>query len=272
MMSACKKEKLETIVEHKIKSIHVYDDFNNGYNYTFRYTYSENIDSIICYFKLDSPDTTGILGTIFIDKSNKYEYRVSTHQWNDYVYPEHRYKVYLNDQRMITSFTELDASVGWESPYIWFAYSNQLNTVYQPTYQISTGRFCYNYHFDGSNYTQYTYEYQWYSILDGTYHSVLDSARITYTNLPFNQYAPLQIMYMSSALPDLTSIGEAVFDPVYFLSTQGYFFYPPNKNLVATNNNVTMGYDFNSNNQLSRATIFFPNPTTRYMTYDYEYY
>jgi hypothetical protein len=198
----------------------------------------------------------------------------------DNIYLYHQYKVHYDRNKHITAFNNVDINFNTETPYITcILQNNQLDSFYEKYYwPTAFNRRCYNYQFNGYNYTGFTFEYDW-SLIGSVNVHVLDSAKIDYTNLPYTSYAPMQNMYSANSLFNLGAPGEVFYDPLYFLSLEGYTFYEPNKNLVNSirtyydNTTVVyMDYQFNTNNQLKTFNVNFRTPSFRFFTYNFEYY
>ncbi len=192
----------------------------------------------------------------------------------------HRYNVYFDNNKNITAFTEIDTSINVEFPFIRCVLeNNKIDSFYEKYYwPTAFNRQCYDYVFDGKNYTGFKFEYDWYVIFGGNVH-VVDSAKIDYSYLLYNQFAPMQNMYSANSLFNIGSLGEITYDILYFLGLEGYKFYTPNKNLVNTirtyddsTSIVYMNYEFNLNNQLTKFYVNFRTPSYTFFTYTFEYY
>jgi hypothetical protein len=86
-------------------------------------------------------------------------------------------------------------------------------------------------------------------------------------------------MYSSSTLFNVGVPGEVIYDFIYLLGFEDYYFYPHNRSLVQSIRTlhdsttiVYFNYEFNSNNQLTKVIINFREPTNTFLVYDYEYY
>ncbi len=192
----------------------------------------------------------------------------------------HQYKIHFDNYKHINAFNTVDVNFNMEAPYMTcIQQGSKIDSFYEKyNWPTAFNRQCYDYVFDGNNYTGFKFEYDWYAIFGGNVH-VLDSAKINYANLPFTSYAPMQYMYSANTLFNLGAPGEVFYDILYFLQLEGFVFYTPNRNLVNTIRTfddsttiVYMNYDFNSNNQLSKFYVNFRTPSFRFFTYTFEYY
>jgi hypothetical protein len=101
---------------------------------------------------------------------------------------------------------------------------------------------------ENGNYIRYLHQY--YLILSGS-SIIVDTVNISYSNLPFNKYAPEQKLFLYDA---------QIFD---FLGYDDNYLFPQNKNLIksmtvkSANTQYTNDYDyeFNGLNQLVKMKI-----------------
>lgn len=180
----------------------------------------------------------------------------------------------------ITHLFEIDTITNMDYPIFGYSYSAKLDSVFE-SYNSSLDNFlkCYGYNFDGNNYTDFAFEYNHSNTPFGIQTQVKDTAFITYTNLPFNKYAPMQNMYSLNTLSYFGSQEEIITDVFYLLGFEDYYFYPHNHNLIEsirtvhdTTTIVYFNYEFNTKNQLSKVIINFREPNTPFMVYEYVYY
>ncbi len=281
LLSSCKKDCTNpySSLKGKVKLISI--DLSDSSRYNIYYTYdtlSAKVTNIKLFIKPPYADSFGLDAEYIFRYSNN---TITIDEIGlDNVYIYHQYKVHFNNNKHIDAFNTIDVNFNTENPYITcILQNNKLDSFYEKQYwPTAFNRQCYNYQFNGYNYTGFTFEYDWSTIGAGSVH-VLDSAKIDYTNLPYTPYAPMQNMYSANTLFNLGSPGEVFYDLVYFLGLEGYSFYEPNKNLVNyihsyhdSTTIVYMDYQFNSSNQLKTFDVHFRTPTFKFFTYNFEYY
>lgn len=280
---SCKKEnKTNNQLIGKLKSIKVYTDTNSagGINNLLLFAYDKNtnkIDSVkYIYDRLDgNGNTIKLYGSYhFLYSSNNIlidEYNITN--LNTHL----KYKAPISNN-YLSQINEVDSITNQEIPIFYVAKSNKLDTVYEENeFPLAYSRACYDYVFDGDNYNNFRFDYTTYNLINS--YNIQDSAFITYTNLPFNKFAPMQNMFSDNTLFYLYSGSNIVKDFKFILGFEDYYFYPHNKNLIAsirtvhdTTTIVYFNYEFNSKNQLTKTIVNFREPNSPFLVYDYEYY
>lgn len=282
--SCCKQEmKLANSLKNKVKSIYIDTKGDNGRNDSspkilevFSYNNSNLLNNIKFFIKVTQYDSFSLHGEFLFryDNSNMITIdEIGIDNVNRY----HQYKVYYDANKYITAFNETDIVYSTEYPIIRCVHqNNRLDSFFEKQYIMLLNRKCYDYKFDGNNYTSFKFEYDWSNFSSNVH--ILDSTTINYTNIPNTPYAPMQNMYSANTLVN-AAFGEPHYDIVYFLGIEGYMFYTPNRNLVDnircffdSTAIVYMNYQFNTNNQLENFNVFYRTPTTLAYTYSFEYY
>ena len=281
VFASCKNESVnpQHIFKDKIKTIHIHTTNLNDIDYTYKFKYdslSKDLKRIELYSKINTPDTTLLVTYMDVSHDNNIVTFHKTEFFSDRIYRIINAHIQNN---IITQLNYVDTITKAESPYFACFYDNKLDSVYEPNqYPTALNRRCYDYIFDGNNYSQFTFEYDYASLLGGSLTHIEDTAIITYTNITFNKYAPIQNMYSSSTLSHLGATIENITDNIYLLGFQDHFLYPHNQNLVKSihtvhnNSTVFFNYVFNCNNQLVETIINYPNSTSQFLIYEMEYY
>ena len=170
-----------------------------------------------------------------------------------------KFEISINPSGLIQTFKTIELN---PQDYISVNYTNKLISFTDPLNPFTGSGKYYNFTKQDGNYIQFLHKY--IPSLSGGLN--IDTIKLTYTDLPYNKYAPNQNLYFGVA-EYLEKLG---FDNI--------FLFPQNKNLIKSYgiyyefNKVIYNYDyeFNSLNQLEKVQINDNNGNTN--VYNMEYY
>jgi hypothetical protein len=241
LIIGCKKEKIEpsdgVSLVGKLKTL--YDN-----NFKFVYSYNDStgfLNQVYIYSQLDTIDSY-----TFLRGDNK-------------IYIDNKFEISVNPKGLIQSFKTIELN---PQNYISINYTNKLISFTDPINPFFSGGKYYNFIRINGNYTQYLHRYT--PFLSGGLN--IDTFKLTYTDLPYNKYAPLQKLYFGGA------------EYIDHLGFDDNFLFPQNKNLIKSlgifyeNTNIiyNFDYEFNSINQLVKVTTIDNNGNNN--EYNLEYY
>lgn len=279
LLICCNKEQ-ETPLDinaNRVKSIYIATT-GDTMLHVFTYNSQGGIQDIRTFFKPVVSDTFALFREYLFEYGNN---TITIDESRLDQAPEfHRYKIHYDRNKQITAFNKVDTSINMEYPYILCVQqNNRIDSFYEKAYFPGAfNRICYDYQYDGNNYTGFKFEYD-YFVFGGSPVHVKDSAKIEYIALNYTPIAPMQNAYSANTLFNLVIPGEVFEDIIYLIGIDGYTFARPNRNLVSTIRSfhdttavVYMDYEFNSNNQLKTFTVNFGKPTDLFFTYSFTYY
>lgn len=256
----------------KLKSIKIYDTIPNSPVYHVRISYNEQvkIDSVLFYLQHFAPDST-IQFAYYSFLHNGNTILIESNGFNPF-YPDKKYNAYL-EMGKIKKIVELDYTTMAEFPFWGFVTkdNNSLDSIFEPNaYPLATDRKCYNFVFDGNNYSKFNLEYKYHTFFNEIL--VKDSISMTYSTLPNNKYVPGQNTLGSSLLSVNSKNGDIYFDISYYLGFDYDYVHKTNINLMSSINDIILNYNFNSSGQLVRTTLSNQNGISGNLTLDFVYY
>lgn len=238
---SCKKEKMDTTkgisLVGKLKA-------KSETSYKYEYIYNDTT-GLLQKIKYYGQTDTSLLSFIERKESKIYIHPYKPELYNDY------YDISINQAGLIKSFKSWNKDIS--SNLYTVSYTNKLNyfTDSRTNFILGNGKY-YNFKMVDGNYISFVHK----SISDwGTLR--IDTFDLTYTNLPYNKYAPQQKFFL---------MGDEFFD---FLGFDDIYLFPPNKNLIKSMGGREFEYDFNSLNQLIKMRVIDLGVLKREYTFEY---
>ncbi|MBK9330665.1 MAG: hypothetical protein IPM95_15515 [Sphingobacteriales bacterium] len=266
----CKKSETSYPLKGKIKSLEIID-VNTGARRMLNYYYdsdknlkSSEGDSLKFIIDRIDAQITKVQLTVLADDPNFNSRQL--------------YIVHTNTSNQIESVNLLDTLTSEETNQIKIAYNSILiaDTVTesgQPVFVHDVSNF--NYLFDGNNYVKQKVSGYKYSFLGGeTYY--LDSITYSYSDIPNNNFIPLQQPFLGTAYALTGNTNNNLL--LYLLDINGYSVYKRNANLIKSVCSANYGYIINYNytlnpsGQVVEMAASNSNGTGTYMTYRMTYY
>ncbi len=270
-MISCKKQNIDTPLKGKLKTIEITDDIT-GTKRLFYYYYDSNnklksLESDSLKFIMDRIDAGLIKAQVIVTASDP---NFDSRQ---------EYRVHINTSNQIASINLLDTLLAEESPFIRVTYSSTLTVdsvieTGQPVFVHDIANF--NYLFDGNNHVKQNVSWYKFSPFGGeTYY--LDSVTYSYSDMPNNNFIPLQQPFLGSAYALTGNITNNTL-LLNLLEMNGYSVYERNTNLIKSLHSANYGYIVNYNyltnslHQVTEMSVSNSNGTGTYLTYRMTYY